>query len=77
MEQKAFDDTKRAIAHDNLLANPDLNILYDIHKDAIHFQIGSVISQGGKPISFCSRKLIRPQAWCTVTETEFLCKVKT
>ena len=48
MEQKAFDDIKRVLAHDTLLAYTDLNKLFDIHTDAIDYQILAVISQGEK-----------------------------
>ena len=34
LEQKVFDDIKRAVSQDNLLAYLDFNRLYDIHKDA-------------------------------------------
>ena len=34
MEQKVFDDIKRAVAHDTLLAYPDFSKRFDIHTDA-------------------------------------------
>ena len=39
MEQKAFDDIKRAVAYDNFLAYTDLNKKFDIHMDASDCQI--------------------------------------
>ena len=56
MEQKAFDDIKRTVAHDNLLAYPDFNKHFDIHTDASDYQLGELIIQNGKPIAFYSRK---------------------
>ena len=68
LEQKAFDDIKRAISQDTLLAYPEFNKRFDIYMDASDYQLGAVISQNGKPIAFYSRKLTGPQTWYTVTE---------
>ena len=57
MEQKSFDEIKRTVAHNTLLAYPDFNIFFDIHTEASNHQLGSVISKEGEPIAFCSRKL--------------------
>ena len=54
IEQKAFYDIKRVFYRDTLLSYPHFNKLFDIHMDASNFQIGTVISQGGKPIDFYS-----------------------
>ena len=67
VEQKAFDDIKRNIGHDTVLACPYFNKPFDIHKDARNYQLGTFISQEVKPIAFYSRKLIRPQTQYTVT----------
>jgi hypothetical protein len=53
-EQKAFEEVKKVIARDVLLAYPDFMLPFDIHTDASHTQLGSVISQKGKPIAFYS-----------------------
>ena len=52
VEQKEFDDIKRTVAHDTLLAYTDFNKRFYIHLDAIYSQLGSVISQNGKTITF-------------------------
>ena len=44
VEQKAFDEIKRAIDQDTLLAYPDFNKRFDIHTDASDHQLGAVIS---------------------------------
>ena len=72
MKQKAFDDIKRAVTHDTLLAYPDFNKSFDIHIDARDSQIGEVIIQGGKPIAFYSHKLTGPRTRYTLTEKELL-----
>ena len=70
MEQKVFDDIKRAVAHDTLLAYPDVIKRFDIHTDTIEHQLGAVITQEGKTIAFYSRKWTKTQKRYTVTEKE-------
>ena len=52
MEQKMFDDIKRAVVHDNLLAYQDFNKRFYIHANASDYKLVAVISQGGKPTAF-------------------------
>jgi hypothetical protein len=75
--QKNFDAIKRVIGREVLLAYPDFNALFQTHTDACKTQIGAVISQNGKPIAFCSRKMNGAQQNCTVTEKELLSIVAT
>ena len=44
LEQKSFDDIKRAVSQDTLLAYPDYNRQFDIHTDARDYYLGAVIS---------------------------------
>ena len=67
VEQKSFYEIKWIVTHDTLLIYPDFNKRFDVHADASELNIGSVIIQDGKPISFCSRKLTKPQQQYTVT----------
>ena len=67
-EQKYFDEIKKAVAHDTLLVYLYLNKHFYIHTYAINYQIGSVIIQEGKTITFYSLKLTGPQTRYTVTE---------
>jgi RNase H-like domain found in reverse transcriptase len=60
-----------------MLAYPDFNKPFEIHTDASHYQLGAVISQGGKPIAFYSRKLNPAQTRYTTTERELLSIVET
>ena len=52
-----FGEIKHVIAHDTLLIYTDFNKCFDIHMDASELQLGSGISQYGKPTAFYSRKL--------------------
>ena len=60
-----------------MLAYPDFSKPFEIHTDASHYQLGSVISQDGKPIAFYSRKLNPAQTRYTTTERELLSIVET
>ena len=68
MKKKAFDDIKRVMDHDALLAYLDFNIRFDIHMNASGYQLGAVIIQEVKPIAFYSRKLTEPQMRYTIAE---------
>jgi hypothetical protein len=74
---KCFDAIKRVIGWEVLLAYPDFNAPFKIHTDASKTQLGAVISQGGKPIAFFSRKLNSAQLNYTVTEKALLSIVET
>ena len=50
---------------------------FEIHVDANKLQLGSVLSQKGKPIAFYSRKLIPAQVNYTTIECELLSIVET
>ena len=70
--QIAFDEMKRIIAQETLLAYPKFDEIFDIHMDASLLQLGICISQNGKPIAFYSRKLNPVQTRYTTTEREVL-----
>ena len=50
--QKAFDDVKKTIARDVILAYPDYSDEFVIYTDASTRQLGAVITQNNRPISF-------------------------
>ena len=72
VEHKVFDEIKRTVARDTLLAYLYINKRFNIHTDASNHQLGAVISQKGNLIAFYSRKLTKTQKHYTVTEKEFL-----
>jgi RNase H-like domain found in reverse transcriptase/Integrase zinc binding domain/Reverse transcriptase (RNA-dependent DNA polymerase) len=76
-QEVAFQTAKKIIAREVMLAYPDFNKPFEIHTDASHYQLGSVISQDGKPIAFYSRKLNPAQTCYTTTERELLSIVET
>ena len=76
-EQKAFDDIKKILSKETILAYPDFSKPFVIHTDASDYQIGAVISQDNKPIAFFSRKLKDAQTRYTTTEKELLAIVET
>jgi hypothetical protein len=72
VKQTTFDNVKKLMSKEVMLAYPDFNKPFVIHTDASHLQLGSVISQNGKPIAFYSRKLNPAQTRYTTTEQELL-----
>ena len=77
VERKAFNDMKKIICREVMLAFPDFSKPFVIHTDASHTQLGAVISQDEKPIAFYSRKLNPAQTRYTTTERELLSIVET
>ena len=70
--QVAFNEMKRIIAQEMLLAYPKFDEIFDIHMDTSLLQLGACILQNGKPIAFYSRKLNPAQTRYTTTERELL-----
>jgi hypothetical protein len=68
VHQKAFDDVKAIIAKEVVLAYPDYSKEFEIYTDASSKQLGSVITQGNRPLAFFSRKLSATQQKYSVTE---------
>ena len=56
-EQSAFDEIKRIIQRETILAFPDFSKPFHLHTDSSCVQLGSVITQSDKPIAFYSRKM--------------------
>jgi len=75
--QKAFAMAKRVIAKETLSACPNFNEPFQIHTDASHCQLGAVVSQEGKPMAFCGRKLNPAQTQHTTVERELPSVVET
>ena len=74
---KCFDATKCVIRRELLLGYPDFNATFEIHTNASKLQLGTVISQKGKPITFYSRKMNSSQQNYSTTEKELLSIVET
>ena len=62
---------------ETILNYPDFNKVFDIHTDTSDRQLGTVISQEGKPLAFYSRKLSSAQHNYTTTDQELLSIVET
>jgi hypothetical protein len=69
-QQHAFET--KVISKETLLVYPNFNAPFQIHTDASHRQLGTVISQKGMPIAFWSKKLKDAQVHYTATERELL-----
>eukprot|EP00804_Cyclotella_cryptica_P012612 CCRYP_014725-RA/>CCRYP_014725-RA protein AED:0.39 eAED:0.39 QI:0/0/0/1/0/0/2/0/167 len=77
VHQKVFDDVKTSIAKDVVFAYPDYSMEFEIYTDASSKQLGSVITQGNRPLAFFSRKLLTAQQKYSVTKLELLPIVET
>ena len=76
-KQDTFDKIKRIVARDSLLTYPHFNETFKIHTDASAFQLGAIIIQKGKPISFYNRKLTDAQQRYKLIEREILSILET
>jgi hypothetical protein len=72
IHQQAFDKIEAAITNETVLAHPDFSKPFEICTGASAIQLGAVIAQDNRPISFFSRKLYKMQQKCSVTEIELL-----
>ncbi len=77
IHQQAFGNVKATIAKEVVLAYPDFAKPFEIFTDASTMQLGSVITQGHRPIAFFSRKLSVRQTKYSVTKIELLAIVET
>eukprot|EP00804_Cyclotella_cryptica_P010465 CCRYP_012288-RA/>CCRYP_012288-RA protein AED:0.12 eAED:0.32 QI:0/0/0/1/0.33/0.25/4/0/520 len=77
VHRKAFNDVKTSIAKDVVLAYPNYSREFEIYTDALSKQLGSVITQGNRPLAFFSRKMLTTQQKYSMTELELLAIVET
>ena len=68
VENNYLMDMKNIVGRGVLLSCPNFRIKFIIHTDASKTQLGGVISQNGKPITFYSHKLIPAKISYTTTE---------
>jgi hypothetical protein len=77
VHQRAFDHVKATITKDVVLAYPDFNKVFEIYTDASSKQLGAVITQDNRPITFFSQKLSDTQRKYSITKIELLAIVET
>jgi hypothetical protein len=76
-QQKAFDEIKAVISRETLLSFPSFTKEFHIYTDASDYQLGSVIMQNDKPLTFYSRELNSAQNNYSTGEQELLSIVET
>ena len=72
VEQTAFENAKKMLEQDALLAYPDWSKTFQLFSDAIDYQLGATLVQEGRPLGFYTRKLSDSQMNYTVGEKELL-----
>jgi hypothetical protein len=77
VHQRAFDHVKATIAKDVVFAYPDYSKVFKIYTDASSKQLGAVITQDNRPITFFNWKLSDTQCKYSITKIELLAIVKT
>ena len=68
VEKYPFEKIKPIVARDTLLTYSYFNKIFKTRTNASAFQLGAVIVQKGKPISFYSIKLTGAQQWYAVID---------
>ena len=76
-QRKAFEEAKKILSKEAILAFPDFEKEFVIYTDASKLQLGGVITQNNRPLAFYSRKLNDAQTRYTTTERELLSIVET
>ena len=76
-EQKAFEDIKKIISRETLLAYPNFNDEFHLYTDSSDYQLGAVLMQNNRPLAFYSRKMNSAQKRYTTGEQELLSIVET
>ncbi len=77
VHQIAFDHVTATIAKDVVLAYLDYSKVFEIYTDASSKQLGAVITQDNRPITFFSGKLSDTQRKYSITKIELLAIVET
>jgi hypothetical protein len=77
IHQQAFDNIKANIKKEVVLAYLDFTKPFMIYTDASTMHLGSVITQGNKPVAFFSRKLSVTKTKYCVTKIKLLAIVET
>ena len=70
MCQQAFEDLKKVVIEEPVLALPGHTKVFEVHMDALDFTIGGVLMQDRHLFAFESRKLNDTERRYTVQENE-------
>ena len=75
--ENAFCEMKKVMAQEALLTLPDYSKPFEIFTDASGYQLGAVLQQEGKPLTYYTRKLTDTQRRYTTEKRELLSIVET
>ncbi|GJU61710.1 putative reverse transcriptase domain-containing protein [Tanacetum coccineum] len=69
--ESAFQVVKEKLTTTPILVLPDFSKVFELHTDASKVAIGGVLSQGGRPVAYFSKKLTEPKSSYTSYDLEF------
>ncbi|GJR26703.1 putative nucleotidyltransferase, ribonuclease H [Tanacetum coccineum] len=69
--ESAFQVVKEKLTTTPILVLPDFSKVFKLHTDALKVAIGGVLSQGGRPVAYFSKKLTEPKSRYTTYDLEF------
>ncbi|GJY79709.1 putative nucleotidyltransferase, ribonuclease H [Tanacetum coccineum] len=67
----AFQIVKEKLTTTPILILPDFSKVFELHTDASKVSIGGVLSKGGRPVTYFSKKLTEPKSRYTIYDLEF------
>ncbi|GKC77928.1 putative nucleotidyltransferase, ribonuclease H, partial [Tanacetum coccineum] len=72
----AFQVVKEKLTTTSILILPEFSKVNELYTDASKVAIGGVLSQGGRPVAYFSKKLTRPKSRYTTYDLEFYAVVQ-
>ncbi|GKB12788.1 putative nucleotidyltransferase, ribonuclease H [Tanacetum coccineum] len=72
----AFQVVKEKLTTAPILILPDFSKVFELHIDSSKVAIGGVLSQGGRPVAYFSKKLTGPKSRYTTYDLEFYAVVQ-
>ncbi|GKC59911.1 putative nucleotidyltransferase, ribonuclease H [Tanacetum coccineum] len=74
--KSAFQVVKEKLTTAPILVLPDFSKVFELHTDASKVAIGGVLSQGGRPVAYFSKKLMELKSRYTTYDLEFYAVVQ-
>ena len=72
LENELFEDIKKICVENTMVHYPDFNKEFEIYIDSGDYQMGTIISQNKRPVTYWSKKLSDTEKNIPATEQELL-----